>query len=184
MLSPADPVLRRAVPEDAAAIEALMKRSIREIFPAFYDEVQTASAVIHIAHIDRMLLADGTYFVVEAGEELVASGGWSRRARLFSGDPQQDALGGLLDPSTEPARVRAMFVRRDWTRRGIGTLILEASAHAARAEGFTRLALMATLPGVLLYERFGFRRIRDVEITTPDGVRLACVEMDRPIDEG
>ena len=32
------------------------------------------------------------------------------------------------------------------------------------------LALMATLAGVLLYERFGFSRIRDVVLTMPDGM--------------
>ena len=75
-----------------------------------------------------------------------------------------------------------MFVRGDWTRRGLGTRILDACQDAARAEGFTQLSLVATLPGVLLYEHWGFRRLRDMEITTPDGVTLACVEMDRPVE--
>ncbi len=114
---------------------------------------------------------------------MVACGGWSRRDKLFSGEAGQEGRARLLDPATEPARVRAMFVRGDWTRRGLGTRILEACQDAARAEGFRELGLMATLPGVLLYERFGFRRIRDVTITMPDGVDLACVEMDRPIDD-
>ena len=159
-----------------------MKASTREIFPAFYDEAQTASAVVHIAHVDPMLLEDGTYFALEAAGEVVACGGWSRRDKLFSGEAAQEGLARLLEPATEPARVRAMFVRRDWTRRGLGTRILQACEDAARSEGFGRLALMATLPGVLLYERYGFRRLREVTITMPDGIELACVEMDRPID--
>jgi GNAT superfamily N-acetyltransferase len=177
-----DPVLRVAVAADAPRIDALMKASVRAIFPAFYDATQTASAEVHIAHVDPMLLDDGTYFVLEAGGEVVACGGWSRRDKLFSGEAAQEGLARLLDPATEPARVRAMFVRGDWTRRGLGTRILDACQDAARAEGFTRLSLMATLPGVLLYERWGFERLRDVEITTPDGVRLACIEMDRAVD--
>ena len=177
-----DPVLRVAVPADGSRIDDMMKASVRAIFPAFYDEAQTASAVVHIAHVDPMLLDDGTYFVLETGGELVACGGWSRRDKLFSGEAAQEGRARLLDPATEPARVRAMFVRGDWTRRGLGTRILDACQDAARAEGFTRLSLMATLPGVLLYERWGFRRLGDIEITMPDGVRLACVEMDRPVD--
>lgn len=176
------PTLRTATTADAAAIDDLMKASTRAIFPTFYDDRQTASAVIHIAHVDPMLLDDGTYFVAEAGGEPIACGGWSRRDKLFSGEATQDGPARLLDPATEPARVRAMFVRDDWTRRGLGTRILEACEAAARAEGFTTLALMATLPGVLLYERYGFRRRREVTITMPDGVPLPCVEMDRPID--
>ena len=176
-----EPVLRIARPADSAEIDSLMKASTRAIFPAFYGEVQTASSVEHIAHVDPMLVDDGTYFVLEAGGGIVACGGWSRRDKLFSGEATQEGRARLLDPATEPARVRAMFVRADWTRRGLGTRILVACENAARAEGFTMLALMATLPGVLLYERFGFRRIRDTTITLPDGVLVECVEMDRPV---
>ncbi|HEU0244602.1 MAG TPA: GNAT family N-acetyltransferase [Candidatus Limnocylindrales bacterium] len=176
------PVLRVAVAADGPRIDDLMRASVRAIFPAFYDEAQTASAVVHIAHLDPMLLDDGTYFVLETDGEIVACGGWSRRDKLFSGEAAQEGRARLLDPATEPARVRAMFVRGDWTRRGLGTRILDACRDAARAEGFTRLSLMATLPGVLLYERWGFHRLREVEITMPDGVRLACVEMDRPVE--
>lgn len=175
------PVLRVATLQDQAALELLMKASVRDLFPAFYDARQTAASVVHIAHVDAQLIEDGTYFVVEAGGQVVACGGWSRRDKLFSGSTEQEGKARLLDPATEPARMRAMFVRADWTRRGLGTRILEASESAARVEGFTTLALMATLPGVLLYERFGFRLIERVTITLPDGVRLACAAMEMPV---
>lgn len=51
----------------------------------------------------------------------------------------------------------------------------------ARAEGFVRLDLMATLPGVPLYQAFGFREVERVGITMPDGVTITGVVMDRPI---
>jgi GNAT superfamily N-acetyltransferase len=178
-----EPRLRLAVPADAPAIDALMKASARDLFPAMYDERQTASSVEHIAHVDPMLIEDGTYFVVEAHGELIACGGWSRRAKLFTGSADQEGREGLLDPGTEPARVRAMFTRGDWTRRGLGTRILVACQDAARREGFSRLALMATLPGVPLYERFGFRPLERRTITLPDGVELAGVEMEKRIED-
>ena len=113
-----------------------------------------------------MLIDDGTYYVHEAGGEIVACGGWSRRNRLHAGAGDADDDDRLLDPRTEPARVRAMFVRRDWTRRGLGRAILESCERAARAEGFTTLALMATLPGEPLYRACGF-----VETGPGDGPR-------------
>ena len=173
---------RVALPSDAPRIAELMRSSVLDLFPRFYDARQTASAAVHIGHLDMRLIEDGTYFVHEAGGEIVACGGWSRRNKLFAGRGDAEDDDRLLDPATEAARVRAMFVRGDWTRRGLGTRILEACQDAARTEGYTRLALMATLPGMPLYERFGFRRIRDVTITMPDGVALACIEMDRPVD--
>ena len=172
-----DAILRLALPGDADAIDALMKTSIASIFPAFYDARQTASSVIHIGSVDRMLIDDGTYFVIAEGVELIACGGWSRRDKLYTGSGPGSADARVLDPATEPARVRAMFVRGDRTRRGLGTLILEACESAARAEGFRTLALMATLPGLLLYERYGFRETGRAEIRLPDGVTLAGASM-------
>lgn len=172
---------RIAVLDDADAIEALMKGSIRALFPAYYDEVQTANAVIHVGTLDLDLVRDGTYYVHEAGGEIVACGGWSKRDKLYAGSGDAAGSDRLLDPATEPARVRAMFVRGDWTRRGIGRAILESCERDARAAGFTRLALMATLPGEPLYKAFGFREIERTTITTPDGIRMAGVAMERPI---
>ena len=43
--------------------------------------------------------------------ELVACGGWSRRNRLYTGSGESEGDTRLLDPATEPAHVRAMFVR-------------------------------------------------------------------------
>ena len=175
---PVEPTLRVAKAGDRSAIDALMKASTRDLFPAFYDERPTASSVEHIAHVDPVLIADGTYFVLEAGGEIVACGGWSRRDKLFSGTSEQEGRDRFLDSATEAARVRAMFVRSDWTRRGLGTRILEACASAARAEGFRRLALMATLPGFQLYSRFGFVEVGREVLNLPDGVEVAAVAME------
>lgn len=76
---------------------------------------------------------------------------WWTWSLLKAGD------GRPLDPRTEPARVRARFVRDDWTRRGLGRAILGSCERAADAAGFNMLALMATLPGVPLYRALGFR---------------------------
>lgn len=176
--------MRVATDADAAAIAELMRASVLELFPAFYDARQTASAAVHIAHVDPALLADGTYFVHEADGDIVACGGWSRRGLLYMGSGVREGDDRLLDPRTEAAHVRAMFVRRDWTRRGLGRAILEAARTAAKAEGFTRLDLMATLPGVLLYRSFGFRELGPHVLTMPDGVTLDVVAMERPIDLG
>ena len=170
--------LRLATLDDRGTIDALMKASTLAIFPGFYDERQTASSAKYIAHVDPMLIDDQTYFVIEADGEIVACGGWSKRDKLFSGSADQEERARLLDPASEPARIRAMFVRGDWARRGLGTRILEASGAAAREAGFSNLALMATLPGLPLYERHGFREVERTDITLPDGVHLEGVSME------
>jgi len=176
------PPLRPATPADAEAIDALMKASTRSLFPGYYDARQTASSVDHIAAVDRTLIEDGTYFVAEAEGELVACGGWSLRDKLYTGSGAAAGDARLLDPASEPARVRAMFVRSDWTRRGLGRAILEACEAAAKQKGFRTLALVATLPGVPLYESYGFRITERSDVTMPDGVTVASAAMEKPID--
>lgn len=175
--------MRLARPEDGPEIERLMKASIAAIFPAFHTAEETASAVEQIGRLDMALIEDGTFYVHEVGPptEIVACGGWSRRNKLYTGSGEGADDGRLLDPATEPARVRAMFVRGDWTRRGLGRAIIDACEEAARAEGFTTLALMATLPGEQLYRACGFRETGRTMITLGDGTELAGVAMERPI---
>jgi GNAT superfamily N-acetyltransferase len=174
--------MRIATPEDAVRVEALMKDSAAGLFPAYYNEAQVESGIQYVAHIDPHLLSDGTYFVLEAGDEMVACGGWSRRARPYAGSGSSADDDRVLDPANEAANIRAMFVRPDWTRRGLGRRILEASEAAALSEGYQRLALVATLPGVPLYMAYGFEPIGEqYEITLSDGVKMACLAMGKPI---
>ena len=184
-MSAADPPpparLRLARTDEADAIDALMKASTHDLFPHFYDAAQTAASVEFIASVDRTLIEDGTYFVIEEDGELIACGGWSRRDKLYTGSDAGAGDARLLDPATEPARVRAMFVRPDRVRRGLGTRILEACDAAARAEGFRTLALVATRPGQPLYERFGFRVTAETPVRMPNGVTIPCAAMERPI---
>ena len=160
-----------------------MQASAAAHFPRFYDEPECSSAVRYIALVDPMMLEDGTYYVLEDKEgEVVACGGWSRRGKLYTGSGDADDDARLIDPVTEPARVRAMFVRDDWSRRGLGRRLLEQCEADARSEGFSELALMSTLPGLPLYLSFGFETVEEVDIPLPDGLTVAGALMRRPID--
>jgi hypothetical protein len=113
------PKLRVATPGDTSSVEALMKQSTAAIFPAYYNAQQTASSVRYVAQADPMLLVDGTYFVLEAGKEIVACGGWSRRARPYAGSASSPDDDRLLDPAKEPApcasHVRSVGLDAPWS---------------------------------------------------------------------
>src|SRR5262249_4181318 len=121
-----------------------MDSAIRDLLKP-YLPAEAIEASFSIMGLDTQLIEDGTHFVIEAERQIVGCGGWSRRATLFGGDHSAGRDAALLDPGTEPARVRAMYTRPNWTRRGIGRLVLELCESAAAAEGFRRAELAATL---------------------------------------
>jgi GNAT superfamily N-acetyltransferase len=171
--------LRKAVPADVPEIQRIMRASMAGLGTGFYDATQVASAVRFISVLDRQLIDDGTYFVIEEEGTLVACGGWSARRKLFSGPESQDREEGRLDPATDAAKIRAMFVDPAQARRGLGRQILEAAEADAALAGFARFELMATLPGVPLYRACGYEEIERAAIELPDGARLECVKMQR-----
>ncbi len=173
--------VRKAIPEDIAVLNELVRESVLGLGAADYSSEQLASALRYLFGIDSRLVEDGTYYVVEAEKRPVASGGWSRRRTLFGGDQYAARADDLLDPQTEPARIRAFFVHPDWARRGLGRLLLLECEGAASRSGFRRLELMATLTGVPLYERTGFRIVTTLDLELPDGVRFPLTRMGKEL---
>ena len=173
--------IRLATGSDIPAIRTLIDASVRGLSTAEYTPQQIESGLRYVFGPDSQLIADGTYFVAEDGGELVGAGGWSYRNTHYGGDQMKDGEDLAIDPATEPARIRAFFVHPAFARRGIGRMLLDACTAAARAHGFTALALAATLPGVPLYAACGFTPIRSEDVILPDGVPLGIVFMQRPI---
>ena len=138
-----------------------MAASIAELQRGFLTPAQIEASHT-IMGLDRQLIADGTYFVVEQDGAVAGCGGWSRRATLYGGDHSPGRDAALLDPARDAARVRAMYTHPAFARRGVGRLILDLCEAAARAEGFSRLELMATLSGRPLYARAGYAEIEAI----------------------
>jgi GNAT superfamily N-acetyltransferase len=173
--------IRSATPADLPALRTLIDASVRELSRGFYTAAQVESALRYVFGPDTRLIADGTYYVLPAPEGLAAAGGWSRRLTLFGGDQMKGKEDPLLDPATEPARIRAFYVHPAHARKGLGRLMLEHCSAAAREAGFLRLELMSTMPGVPLYTAMGFASLEPTVLTLPDGVDLPMVRMGKPL---
>lgn len=134
--------------------------------------------------MDTQLVADRTYFVVEpagASGTLVACGGWSRRRTPFGADARPGRDDALLDPQVDAAKIRAFFVDPAWARQGIGSRLLALCEEAARAEGFTRAEMGATLTGIPLYRRHGYAEGERLELPLANGETLAIVKMGKKL---
>src|SRR5438067_821433 len=113
--------VRPATDADIPALEQLIPASVRGLQASDYSAEQMEGAIGAVFGVDTALIRDGTYFVAETGSDVVACGGWSKRRTLFGSDHVSGKDDALLDPATEPARIRAFFVHPAWARRGIGS---------------------------------------------------------------
>lgn len=173
-------VLRRAVPDDAALLQPLMQASISALLRPHLSpaEVEASFAVMGL---DRQLIEDGTYFVLEHDGSMIGSGGWSGRATLFGGDHSAGRSNEPVDPACEPARIRAMYTHPDFARRGIGRFLLAHCETCAAEQGFRRTALVATMAGLPLYRTCGYAEIEHFHADTPSGVRVPLVRMEKTL---
>jgi len=162
------------------ALAGLVETAMRQLLPHFLSpaEVEASFAVMGL---DSQLIEDRTYFVIEAKGAIAGCGGWSRRATLFGGNHTAGRDARLLDPSREAARVRAMYTDPRFTRRGIGRQILALCENAARAEGFVRTELGATMAGKPLYEACGYRPIEMLMVETPLGTPVPILRMGKDL---
>jgi GNAT superfamily N-acetyltransferase len=174
--------LRLATPGDIPALRSLIDVSVRALSREVYTPDQIEAALAEMFGVDTQLIADGTYYVIDHGSTIVASGGWSARRTLFGGDQFKREPDAALDPATMPARIRAFFVHPDWTRRGFARRIYEECAAAAAARGFRELELAATLPGEPLYRALGFRSLEPISVPLSGNLTLPCLRMHRYIE--
>jgi GNAT superfamily N-acetyltransferase len=170
---------RLATRADLPALTDLMAAAIGELQKGFLTHDQIAASRV-IMGLDTQLIDDKTYFIVEADGVLAGSGGWSRRNTLYGGDHTPGRNAALLDPSTDAARVRAMYTNPAFARRGVGRLLLSLCEAAAAAEGFRRVELAGTMSGEPLYRKCGYDPI---ERFTDDrgGVAVPLVRMGKTL---
>jgi GNAT superfamily N-acetyltransferase len=172
---------------------SLIEASIRGLQTNDYSPSQIDQAIGTWLGLDTQLVADQTYFAVEAPAYsanpdnlptiggLAACGGWSRRKTPYGSDHRPGRDNALLDPRTEAAKIRAFFVHPAWARRGIGSRILERCEQAAQAEGFTRFEMGATLTGIPLYRRHGYAEGERILLPLANGESLPIVKMTKQL---
>lgn len=170
--------LRQADATDAVAIGELISKSVRDLAKGIYDDRQIELSIRSVFGVDHQLIADGTYFVAGSDGEIVGCGGWSKRKTLYgasnfehSRDPE------MLDPAVDAAKIRAFFIHPKAARQGIGRAILERCESEACDAGFRAAEMMATLPGVPLYEACGYEKLDSVGVPVGEGIEITCIRM-------
>jgi GNAT superfamily N-acetyltransferase len=188
--------LRLAIPADIPVLQALIDASVRGLQAQDYTPAQIEGALKTVFGVDSQLIADGTYIVAEAKSDgnqrtdqkvvkvetvIVGCGGWSKRKTLYGGDRWAGREDALLDPLRDAAKIRAFFIHPAWARQGIGGMILEACESAARAAGFMRYEMGATLTGAKLFGVKGYVAVKPISIPLMNGEVLPVIHMEKRV---
>ena len=171
---------RIATHDDVPAILTLMQEAIAENMKGFLSPAEITAAQATMG-LDTSLIDDQTYFVIEATRDdivhMVGCGGWGKRKTLYGGNHTVGRDDRLSDPTKDAARIRAMYTDPQWTRMGIGTMLLDLGENAARCAGFKTIELGSTLPGEPLYAARGYREVRRDEQLTENGAKNVIIVM-------
>ena len=167
---------RLANSEDIPAIKKLMDQSIAKLLGNYVNE-EELEASFESMGLDDQLILDKTYFLIDFEGVLVGCGGWSNRKTLFGGNHTPNRSNDFLDPNHDAAKIRAMYTHPNWARKGIGTFILELAEKEACNAGFKRCELMATLSGIYLYKRRGYKIDEEIFYKSKKGNSVKMYKM-------
>ncbi len=145
---------------DIPEIESLIDASIRGLLAPLIDKNELEASFDSMG-LDDQLIKDGTYFLITDKDSLVGSGGWSNRKTLFGGNHTSNRDDNYLDPALDAAKIRAMYTHPDWSRKGVGSLIINLAEKEIQKVGFKKCELMATQSGVPLYKHHGYSEIEE-----------------------
>jgi len=165
---------------DVPQIEVLMASSISSLLGELLNDHQLEAAKESMG-LDTQLIKDGTYFLVKKDEVLIGSGGFSYRKTLFGGNHTPNRSDDLLVPGEEAAKVRAMYTDPSWIRKGVGSYILNLAENHIIQLGFNKAELMATVSGILLYEKRGYKVVEEIEYESKLGNKVPMYKMEKTI---
>lgn len=160
--------VRPATLDDLAGVDALLGRSYPALLKGSYPPSLLVTAIPLISKAQPRLLASGTYFVVEDGDEIVGAGGWTR-AMPGAGGAGRSAVGHIRHVVTDHRRVR----------RGIGRKLMMRVLASASDAGVRRMDCLSTLMAEPFYAACGFQTLGPVTLNLRAGIDFPAIHMRR-----
>jgi putative acetyltransferase len=155
--------LRPGTPEDALSIIEAHRAAVRGMAIGFYSrEIVEEWAPISVSP-ERV---EGFARTIASGEEVV----------VVAVDSSGLILGfGSIVPSND--ELRAVYVRSEHGRKGVGRAILRRLEDLAREAGLKELRMDASINAEAFYKANGFSSEASGKHTMSSGGRMACVRM-------
>jgi len=173
-------IFRKAKITDVNSLEKLIEKSAKSINSEYYSEKEINAALGNAWAVDLQLISDNTYWIVEDVDgTVIGCGGWSKRKLLFGKNKETPALENELVPGVDSAKIRAFFVHPNFTRMGIGKILIEKCESEAASMGFESMELVATLSGEKLYSSKGYVPIKSFKVDLGNGITNKVVSMNK-----
>ena len=151
--------IREATETDASAVEEVHSSAIQAIVRGFYSdrEIDSWGGRVNPERWQSFpeILTKSVFLVAEQGDRLV----------------------GFAQLVTDEREVRAVYVRPEVGRQGIGGALLAQIEAAARDRKIDALELKASLNAVPFYRAHSYEPLEETTHRLADGVELRCVRM-------
>jgi GNAT superfamily N-acetyltransferase len=162
--------IRPTIPQDLAAVDALLAASYNSLLKRDYAPSVLVTALPLISRANPALLRSGSYYIAEDGEgRTLAAGGWTRATP--QGGVGVAEIGHVRHVATHPAHLR----------KGLAQAILTRTLTDALAAGVERMICQSTKTAVPFYRAMGFRVRGDIVITLRPGITFPAMEMERAL---
>lgn len=194
----AEITIRRATTEDRARIAAFQAAAMRILAKREYERHVIDRFIAEAGTMPADLIEAGRVFVLEHRGDVVATAGW----RWQQGDgndtlADEEGVGGhdddtreALDLDTEAgplkgthAEISGLYVDPFFARTGLATWLLGALEADAARMGLSETRIAATLTGLPLCQKSGYRPYRLAPLILADGAefhRVALAKSLRP----
>lgn len=161
--------------DEAETIKALQLRSLADVAGGFYSRLEIESYVREIGILDKSLIENGTYFVVDHQGRLLGCGGWSARP------PRHSDLKAHQESAAPTSHLRSFFVEPRCARQGVGSAILHKVECAILHAGYRQAQVTATLAGVAFYRSHGYSKTNNCAIKLACGAVLFSICMSKQL---
>lgn len=161
--------IRVARPEDFEALSSLLLASYSTLLAGHYDHDLLETALPFMTRANPALLASGTYYVAESGNDVIGCGGWS------AGRP------GSGETSEGEAYIRHIASHPEWLGRGVGRSLLSRCVREARPLVHT-LHCFSTRNAEPFYRACGFATIGPMDVPMGPTLKFPAVRMKRELD--
>jgi ribosomal protein S18 acetylase RimI-like enzyme len=111
---------------------------------------------------------------------IVGCGGWSARTPQYAAH----LAAGMQMSSTRDATVRSVYVHPQMARSGIARRVMAAVEADIVAACYPRASLTATLGGIPLYRKLGYRLGEPVVLSLDAGRVFVGLAMSKPLAGG